>query len=83
LEFRKRLPNKGDVNRAALSLLRLQITYRLNSSELAEGILVSRKDIIVNKYPMNGENKIVNTKFVLRLSANISYIFILNSWGMF
>ena len=52
----KRRPNKGDVNRAALSLLRLQVTYRLNSSQLAEGVLVPGKDI-AHTYSMNGKNQ--------------------------
>ena len=53
MDLFKQRQNKGDVNRAALSLLRLQVTYRLNSSQLAEGVLVPGKDV-AHTYSMNG-----------------------------
>ena len=44
-ELRKRLkfPTTEDLNGAAVALTRLQETYKLNTRELADGILLGKK----------------------------------------
>ena len=55
----QKLANRDEIYRAALNLLRLQVTYRLDTLHLAKGNVSNGANLYLpsqHQYPMNGMN---------------------------